>query len=67
MWIAYSTTESKDDTAEGGYEIEMLDDDDSSGSASSDSTSEATIEDIQPPEDVRNTVCMLQNNSKSFL
>ena len=39
-------------------------DDDSSGSASSDSTSE---EDIQPSEDVRNTVCMLQNNSKLFL
>ena len=62
-----NSTESKDDTAEGGY-IEMSDDDDSdddsSGSASSDSTSE---EDIKPSEDVRNTVCMLQNNSKLFL
>ena len=44
--------------------VDMLDDDDSSGSASSDSTSE---EDIKPSEDVRNTVCMLQNNSKLFL
>ena len=62
-----NSTESKGDTAEGGY-IEMLDDDDSdddsSGSAGSDNTSE---EDTQPSEDVRNTVCMLQNNSKLFL
>lgn len=63
----YSTTEPKDDTAEGRYGIKMLDDDESSGSASSDSTSEATTEDTQPPEDVRNTAHMLQNTSKLFL
>lgn len=63
----YSTTEPKNDIAEGRYGIKMLDDDESSGSASSDSTSETTTEDTQPPEDVRNTACMLQNTSKSFL